>query len=95
MNGDGVRPQLQIEVRNGTEPVEVLLVGDVDLATEEQVVDALSWVADHKVVVDLFRVDFIDSSGIRALVIGHRAAEEAGGSLALEPRRPRPLACST
>ena len=85
-----MRAQLEIVVRNGTEPVEVSLFGDMDLATEGQVVEALSWLAAKAVIVDLSRVDFIDSSGIRALVIGHRAAEEAGGSLAL--RAPSSLA---
>jgi anti-sigma B factor antagonist len=81
--GEKVDEQLQIEVRNGTEPVEVSLIGDVDVATEARVVEALSALAAQEVIVDLSQVGFLDSSGIRALVVGHRASEAAGGSLAL------------
>lgn len=80
--------QLRIEVRNGIEPVEVSLIGDVDIATEQRVIEALAAVAAQAVIVDLSHVGFLDSSGIRALVIGHRASRAAGGSLAL--RAPSP-----
>ncbi len=83
MTGEQVSKQLQIEVRNGTEPVEVSLVGDVDVASETLVVETLSALATQQVIVDLSQVGFLDSSGIRALVIGHRASKAAGGSLAL------------
>jgi anti-sigma B factor antagonist len=78
-----VDKQLQIEVRNRGEPVVVSLVGDVDMASETMVVEALSALAARAVIVDLSQVCFLDSSGIRALVIGHRASTAAGGSLAL------------
>ena len=74
---------LQIEIRNGTGPVVVSLTGDIDLATEGQVTGALTGLAGREVIVDLSRVGFIDSSGIRALVVGNKASEEAGGTLAL------------
>jgi anti-sigma B factor antagonist len=84
VRGAGVNQQvLQIEVRNGADVVEVSLIGDVDMATEEQVVDALSPFAGRAVIVDLSRVGFIDSSGMRALVLGKRASDAAGGSVAL------------
>ena len=86
MTGEQVDEQLQIQVRNGTEPVEVSLIGDVDVAAETEVVEILSALAAQEVIVDLSQVGFLDSSGIRALVIVHRAAQAAGGSLAL--RRP-------
>ena len=75
--------QLQIEVRDAAEPVVVSLVGDVDMASETLVVEALAALAAREVIVDLSQVGFLDSSGIRALVIGHRASKAAGGSLAL------------
>jgi len=74
---------LQIEVREGTEPVEVSLIGDVDLDAEARVVEALSALAARDVIVDLSRVGFLDSSGVRAFVIGQRASNAAGGSLVL------------
>ena len=33
------------------------------------------------ITLDLAEVAFIDSSGLRALVVGHKALEEQGGSL--------------
>ena len=74
---------LQIEVRSATEPVVVSLVGEVDMASETLVVEALSALAAREVIVDLSQVGFLDSSGIRALVMSHRASTAAGGSLAL------------
>ena len=41
------------------------------------------------IVVDLTGCDFIDSSGIRALLIGRQAAEDNGGTLALAAAKPQ------
>jgi anti-anti-sigma factor len=67
----------------GVAVVEV--VGEVDLATTDQVEEVLGEVvgAGGRVVVDLSACDFIDSSGLRTLVTARTAAEESGGSLAL------------
>lgn len=65
--------------------------GDVDLMSADRLRQALAQavaVSPH-VTVDLTEVGFIDSSGLSALVWGHRQAEEAGGSLQL--RRPSPM----
>jgi anti-sigma B factor antagonist len=60
----------------------VWVTGDVDLAAEASVTQALSDVVASGtttgVIVDLSGVPFLDSSGIRALVRGHLAAAEAG-----------------
>ena len=60
----------------------VWLSGDVDLAAEASVTQALTDVVAREtttaVVVDLSGVPFLDSCGIRALVRGHLAAAEAG-----------------
>lgn len=60
----------------------VWVTGDVDLAAEASVTQALADVVASGtttgVVVDLSGVPFLDSSGIRALVRGHLAAAEAG-----------------
>ena len=45
--------------------------------------------AAEPIVVDLSACDFIDSSGIRALLIGRQAAEDNGGSLALAAPKPQ------
>jgi anti-sigma B factor antagonist len=45
--------------------------------------------ADGELVVDLRHVDFIDSSGLRALLIERRRRERAGGTIELS--NPSPL----
>jgi|YelNatPaOPRAMG01_1025707.scaffolds.fasta_scaffold00049_80 anti-sigma B factor antagonist len=36
---------------------------------------------NHNILVDLTQVEYADSSGLGALLFGHRQAREAGGSL--------------
>lgn len=78
----------------GTEPtgLPVLAVaGEVDLAVAERFAAELSAViaeAQHAAVVDLSGVAFIDSSGVRELLLANRRTVEAGGMLVL--RAPSP-----
>jgi anti-sigma B factor antagonist len=83
-----VDDKLRIEIRNGTVPVEVSLIGSVDVAGEGHLIEMLSLLAGQEVVVNLSRAGFIDSSGVRALLVSHKASGAAGGSLAL--RAPSP-----
>jgi anti-sigma B factor antagonist len=73
--------QVRADVLDGG-PAVVWLTGDIDLAAEASVTQALTDVVGSGittgVVVDLSGVDFLDSSGIRALVRAHMAAAEAG-----------------
>jgi anti-sigma B factor antagonist len=61
--------------------VVVRVVGELDLSTQEQLrnplVDAAE--AGNTVVVDLTECEFIDSSGIRALLLGHEAVASNEG----------------
>jgi anti-sigma B factor antagonist len=61
------------------------LTGELDLATAPELEEAISARvgAGEPVVLDLRRLEFMDSSGVRALVAGHNAAKEAGGSLVI------------
>lgn len=49
----------------------------------EEHVQALYAQGHRHVVVDLTKVPYMDSSGIRALVRGHTSAQRAGGSFVL------------
>ena len=76
---------LMIDVgsRTGT-AVEVTVRGEVDVDTCGQLEMLLLGLADDgvaTVTLDISGVGFIDSSGLRALVVGHKALEERGGSL--------------
>ena len=71
--------------------VVVSVEGDVDLVTSEElrrVLEDAVRVNPH-VEVDLTGLTFIDSSGLSALVEGHRAAHDAGGVVVL--RNPTPM----
>jgi anti-sigma B factor antagonist len=64
-----------ISLPDGSARVDVQ--GDIDLLVEsplvEQVADLLAPNGDSRVLLDLRAVDFIDSSGVRALVRLHQA----------------------
>ena len=62
------------------------LKGSLDLATSPTVRAALLDAASegkHQIIVDLTHVEFIDSTGLGALIGGHRRALENGGSVSL------------
>ena len=67
--------KISIEDRGGTSVVRV--TGEVDLATHEELAEKLRAAANgaKAVVVDLSGCAFIDSSGIRALLLGARETE--------------------
>jgi anti-sigma B factor antagonist len=56
----------------------VRVTGELDLATHERLGEQLTKAANGKepIVVDLSSCDFIDSSGVRALLLGVREAGE-------------------
>lgn len=61
----------------------VELEGELDLASADDVRDALSGTSAATVVVDLGQVVFLDSAGLRALDGGNRELEAAGRRLVL------------
>lgn len=77
-------------VRNGRAAV-VQVCGELDLSTASRLHEQLVSLADEGVLdvtVDLAEMDFIDSSGLQALVAGLKRLREQGGDLGL--RAPRP-----
>lgn len=75
--------EIATERRDGARIVRVS--GELDLGTQERFAASLTEEATggEPVVVDLAGCDFIDSSGVRALIVGLRACEEAGCSLSV------------
>jgi anti-sigma B factor antagonist len=62
------------------------VAGEVDLATAPELAEALDTALKphgQSVVLDLAEVDFIDTSGVRALLDGRRLATERGTELAV------------
>ncbi len=62
------------------------LTGSLDIATSPAVRAALtnaSEQGDHRLIVDLIKVDFLDSTGLGALIGGQRRAKEFDGEIRL------------
>ncbi|HVV37149.1 MAG TPA: STAS domain-containing protein [Acidimicrobiales bacterium] len=58
--------------------------GEVDAASADTLRNAIFEVIDGddpRVTVDMGEVSFMDSSGLRVLIAGYKAAEQAGGAL--------------
>ncbi len=83
--------QFSIEAEQIDAGTVLRVVGELDLSTHERLGEELTSIATGggAIVVDLEGCDFIDSSGIRALLIGRQAAEDNGGTLALAAAKPQ------
>ena len=81
---------LNIHIRSSDDDTQVFeLQGSLDIATSPTVRAALLDAAErgqHRVIVDLSRLDFIDSTGLGALIGGQRRAKENGGEVRLVTR---------
>jgi anti-sigma B factor antagonist len=74
--------QLQVAEHDGV--AEVTVRGEIDIHTCGDLETTLTRLADsgvRTVTLDFAGVAFIDSSGLRVLVIGHKALQDQGGSL--------------
>ena len=83
---------LGIDVRADSPVAHVVLSGEFDLAGVQAFEDRLRRVeanAPSAIVVDLAAVDFMDSSGLRALVGANDRAEKAGRRFAIVPGPPQ------
>jgi anti-sigma B factor antagonist len=85
VEGTGVDENFCVAIGDGLDgTVVVTMAGELDLAGREAAEGALTRATDggsSRVVVDLSRLTFIDSSGINALALGWRAASGRGGAL--------------
>ncbi|MBT8202350.1 MAG: STAS domain-containing protein [Acidimicrobiia bacterium] len=78
---------IDIDVAEKADWTIVTVVGEIDLASAPNLESTL---ADRigsgvKLIVDLDRVTFIDSTGLRVLISSHREVENHGGSFAVVP----------
>jgi anti-anti-sigma factor len=83
-----VRRGTQLSIETRTEPGGTLLklTGELDVATaphlEREIASAAS-AHPKAIVLDLRDLDFIDSSGLRALISEHERSEKSGRAFAL------------
>jgi anti-sigma B factor antagonist len=68
--------------RDGT-TVCLTLRGELDISTAEDLEKRLQAVESNRVVLDLRELEFIDSSGVRVLVVTARRFDESGREFAL------------
>jgi len=80
---------MHVEMAPGSDATVVRVDGELDLATCSELQQALER-ADlaGRIVVDLSGCTFLDSSALRVLVQQARAAETAGGAIALVTKDP-------
>ena len=78
---------MELKIRPGVEDgrEQLVLEGSIDLVTRQSLLDAGSAVIDRgdALVLDMAGVEFIDSTGIGALVELARAAEARGGGVTI------------
>jgi len=80
--------QLTIEVRERADRVILVLEGELDLLNASQLEDALDDPAAERgamLVLDLERLHFMDSTGLRAIFAAVQKAGERGQRFALTP----------
>jgi anti-sigma B factor antagonist len=84
----GVQDQLRIEVRHEADRVILRLGGELDMANAPRLADAIenaSMDTRAMVVLDLQRLQFIDSTGLRAILSARARSQEHGQGLAITP----------
>lgn len=90
MSRDSTPPpgRLNVRVENNAHEARVMLEGELDLASVGLVEERLAEVearSPGRVVIDLERLTFIDSTGLRTLIQADTRAREAGRELVLRP----------
>jgi anti-sigma B factor antagonist len=81
-----VQSNFDVEVRNGDRAVIIGVSGELDLASSpglEQELDRHMGAGTELVVVDLRRLEFMDSTGLSVLVRAHQRATETGQRFAV------------
>lgn len=83
-NGDRREGRFHVDVVPDRERVVVAPAGEIDLATAPRMQQDVLGLLERgftRVVVDLRGVEFLDSQGIRALVLAHNRARELGATM--------------
>lgn len=81
---------LSIDVDSQREVVKVIPAGELDIATVGQLqsqLEELIQAGFARIVIDLGRIEFIDSSGLHALLSAHDRAKQEDWQLAIVPGR--------
>jgi anti-sigma B factor antagonist len=85
-SGDEAPERFRCEVEPERDAVRVVAIGELDIATAlilRERIRELEEVGFAQIVLDLHRLSFIDSTGIRLMLDAHRMASENGIAIAL------------
>ncbi len=76
---------MDLNIRQSEDRVVIALRGDLDVTDAASAASALIALAGRncEIIVDLTGLEFIDSSGLAALVLARKHARQAGGDLLL------------
>ena len=88
----GSQPSFRIDTLESQSGLTIKLAGELDSATStkllERFEEALARLDGRRLVIDLDEVSFVDSAGMRALILIERGAEEKRIELAIAPPPP-------
>jgi anti-anti-sigma factor len=80
--------QLTVTTTRDSQRVVVALSGELDVNSAPQVAEALGQLADGgdvaTVLVDVSRLTFVDSTGLRVILAGRERLQTVGATLALD-----------
>ncbi len=77
---------IELTVAHSDAVASVKVRGEVDIHTcgeLERTLTELAELGARTITIDVSQVAFIDSSGLRALVVGHKVLQDQGGSLVI------------
>lgn len=75
--------KLSVDTSRAGATTVIALTGELDLAGATALEQELAAVEDDALVLDLRGLEFMDSTGLRAIVVAARDAERAGARFAL------------
>lgn len=76
-------PKFQIEVGTFSEHRLITVKGEIDMASAPELQEAITDDPSSTVLVDLSEVGFMDSTGLRSLLLSRDQLDDAGGTLRL------------
>src|SRR5687767_7707640 len=80
--------QLSVSTTRDGDRAVVTLAGELDVNTAPQVAEALDGLTDGdavtSVVIDVSRLTFVDSTGLRVILAGRESLQATGATLALD-----------
>ncbi|MEX2655860.1 MAG: STAS domain-containing protein [Acidimicrobiia bacterium] len=78
-----IGPSFKVETTERGHAVHVVVSGEIDIKTAPELEAAITDRASDHLVIDVNDVDFIDSTGLRVLVVAKTRTGENGGSLVI------------